>query len=49
MKTLNCNPEGLVTLANSYARHIGLQRQPAISRKLIGLMGLKGVQGLRVE
>ena len=36
----------LVFHANAYAKHIGLPTTPAIPRKTIGMMGLKGVPGL---
>jgi ATP-dependent RNA helicase MSS116 len=39
----------LVATANEHARHIGLKAAPALQRKTIGMMGLKGVPGLVVE
>jgi len=43
------NKESLVECANSYASYVGLTEVPALERKTIGKMGLKGVQGLVVE
>ena len=37
----------LVQQANRYAQVIGLTYQPALEKKTIGKMGLKGVPGLR--
>ena len=41
--------EELVKQANKYARvTLGLDYQPALEKKTIGKMGLKGVPGLRI-
>ncbi|KAK1325572.1 DEAD-box ATP-dependent RNA helicase 31 [Acorus calamus] len=39
----------LVMLANEFSRSMGLDTPPAISKKVIGKMGLKNVPGLRVN
>ena len=39
----------LVRLATEFAFSIGLPEQPAIPKKTVGKMGLKGVPGLRLE
>lgn len=39
----------LVRLANEFAKLIGLEHQPALLKKTVGKMGLKGVPGLRTK
>jgi ATP-dependent RNA helicase MSS116 len=48
LRALGWSKEELVQRANAYARVIGLQQVPALEKKTVGLMGLKGVPGLRV-
>jgi hypothetical protein len=37
------------TQANRFSRYMGFEEPPALLRKTIGMMGLKGVPGLRIE
>jgi ATP-dependent RNA helicase MSS116 len=39
----------LVVQANFWAKEIGLKNQPALQKKTVGKMGLKGVPGLKLE
>jgi ATP-dependent RNA helicase MSS116 len=39
----------LVAMANQWAQFIGLTEQPSLEPKTVGMMGLKGVPGLRIE
>ncbi|KNA02910.1 hypothetical protein SOVF_214150, partial [Spinacia oleracea] len=39
----------LVELANEFSRSMGLDTPPAISKLILGKMGLKNVPGLRVK
>lgn len=48
LKKLQLTPEGLVKLANEYARTMGCPEPPMIDKKVVGKMGLKGVPGLRL-
>ena len=48
LKRIGMTKGGLVQLANQYSRTIGFQEPPALQKKTIGLMGLKGIPGLRV-
>lgn len=48
LRRLRWTKEELVRWANDYALVIGLPEPPALERKTVGKMGLKGVAGLRV-
>lgn len=48
MKKLRLDTKGLVQLANAYAWSMGCREPPMLSKKVVGAMGLKGVQGLRI-
>ncbi|KAF2750225.1 DEAD-domain-containing protein [Sporormia fimetaria CBS 119925] len=48
MKKLRMNADGIVALANEYAKAMGCPESPMISKKVVGKMGLKGVKGLRI-
>lgn len=48
MKNLCLDTSSLVRTANDYAYAMGCPEPPMIDTKIIGKMGLKGVQGLRV-
>ncbi|KAL2612799.1 hypothetical protein R1flu_024491 [Riccia fluitans] len=39
----------LVRLANAYSDTLGLEEPPALLKKTIGMMGLRGVPGLRIQ
>ena len=46
---LALNPPALVKMANEFAVHgMGCPEPPALMKKTIGMMGLKGVPGLRI-
>lgn len=47
-KQLQLTDEGLVQEANAHAASMGCPEPPAIEKKTIGKMGLKGVRGLRI-
>jgi ATP-dependent RNA helicase MSS116, mitochondrial len=47
-KPFNWSKAKLVEEANGYARIIGLSEAPGLQKKTIGMMGLKGVPGLRI-
>jgi len=49
LKKVGWNKIALVEEANQWAIDVGLKQQPALQRKTVGKMGLKGVQGLRLE
>eukprot|EP00475_Leptophrys_vorax_P023608 TRINITY_DN3231_c0_g1_i1.p1 TRINITY_DN3231_c0_g1~~TRINITY_DN3231_c0_g1_i1.p1 ORF type:complete len:525 (-),score=160.88 TRINITY_DN3231_c0_g1_i1:95-1435(-) len=46
---LGFSPAQLVQKANEYSSYIGLREVPALQKKTIGMMGLKGVPGLVIE
>jgi ATP-dependent RNA helicase MSS116, mitochondrial len=48
-KVLNWTKEQLVQEANQFAEQIGLPEAPALMKKTVGKMGLKGVPGLRLQ
>lgn len=48
LKKLRLDPQGLVQIANEYAKAMGCPEPPMIEKKTIGKMGLKGVPGLRI-
>jgi ATP-dependent RNA helicase MSS116, mitochondrial len=49
MNKLKLKPEGLVALANEFAvQGMGCAEPPAMDRRTVGKMGLKGVRGLRI-
>ncbi|RMZ70885.1 atp-dependent rna helicase [Pyrenophora seminiperda CCB06] len=48
VKKLQISTADLVRLANDYARSMGCPEPPMIDKKIVGKMGLKGVQGLRI-
>lgn len=48
MKKMRLDAPGLVRMANEYAFAMGCPEPPMIEKKVVGKMGLKGVQGLRV-
>ena len=48
MKKMRLDAPGLVRMANEYAAAMGCPEPPMIEKKIVGKMGLKGVQGLRV-
>lgn len=48
MKKLRLDTTELVVIANEYAEAMGCPEPPLIERKIVGKMGLKGVQGLRI-
>ena len=49
VKKVRWDKKLLVQQANLWAQQIGLTEQPALQKKTIGKMGLKGVPGLRIE
>lgn len=49
LKKVGWNKNVLVKEANQWAADVGLKSQPALLRKTVGKMGLKGVQGLKLE
>lgn len=49
MKSMGLNQQSLVDYANEYSRAIGCAEPPGLEPKTIGLLGLKGVPGLRIE
>lgn len=46
---LKWSKDELVKYANQYAKVLGLQDLPLLERKAVGMMGLKDVDGLRVN
>lgn len=48
MKNLRTDPRGVVQMANDFAEAMRCPETPMIDKKVVGKMGLKGVQGLRV-
>lgn len=49
LKKIGWDKRQLVQEANQWAKDVGLKEQPSLLRKTVGKMGLKGVQGLRLE
>lgn len=49
VRKVGWNSNKLVEVANDYSAVMGLKEIPALPKKTIGMMGLKGVQGLRIE
>jgi ATP-dependent RNA helicase MSS116 len=49
LKKVGWNKKELVQEANQWAKDIGLKAQPALQKKTVGKMGLKGVPGLKLE
>lgn len=49
MKTLRKKPVQIVEMANQFVMSLGRSQPPALERKTIGKMGLKGVPGLISE
>lgn len=49
MKHYRLGPEGIVDLANRFARAIGCVQIPALAATTVGKMGLQGVPGLVIE
>eukprot|EP00474_Spongospora_subterranea_P010277 CRZ10735.1 hypothetical protein [Spongospora subterranea] len=49
LRMVNWSKSDLVRVANDYAKIMGLSDVPALQKKTVGMMGLRGVQGLRVE
>ncbi|RYG97703.1 hypothetical protein EON65_52465 [archaeon] len=49
LRVLNWSKEMLVDRANYYSRSLGLSQIPALQKKTVGKMGLKGVAGLRIS
>lgn len=49
LKKCGWNKTQLIQEANHFARCLGLSEQPALQKKTIGKMGLKGQPGLRIE
>lgn len=49
LKKVGWSKATLVQHANQWSRDIGLNEQPTLLKKTVGKMGLKGVQGLRLE
>ena len=49
LKLVRWDKAELVQQANAFAPALGLAQPPALQRKTIGMMGLKGVPGLRVD
>lgn len=49
LKKLGMTKTELVELSIFYAASIGLSQIPALPKKTIGKMGMKGVPGLRIE
>ena len=49
LKRVYMDKPEVVQMANRFAQIIGLREQPAILKKTVGKMGLKGVPGLRLE
>lgn len=43
------NNRELVSLANEWSRHAGLSRPPALEKRTVGKMGLRGTPGLNVK
>jgi len=48
-KLLNWNKQQLVQVANFYSSLLGLKEVPELSRKAIGMIGIKGLAGVRAE
>ena len=48
LRVLNWSKDTLVDRANYYSRTLGLSQIPALQKKTVGKMGLKGVAGLRI-
>ena len=46
-KTVGKDKQRLVELANNFSRCLGLDIPPAISKQVLGKMGLRNVPGLR--
>lgn len=49
LKKLGWNKAMLVKEANQWAADVGLKSQPALQKRTVGKMGLKGVPGLKLE
>eukprot|EP01018_Ginkgo_biloba_P004452 Gb_09254 [translate_table: standard] len=49
IKAIGRNKSRLVELANEFSRSMGLDQPPAISKLILGKMGLKNVPGLRTK
>jgi ATP-dependent RNA helicase MSS116 len=49
LKKVGWNKKELVQEANQWAKDIGLKAQPALQKKTVEKMGLKGVPGLKLE
>ncbi|KAL3939976.1 MAG: hypothetical protein SGBAC_005402 [Bacillariaceae sp.] len=49
LKKIGWNKIMLVEEANQWASDVGLKNQPALMKKTVGKMGLKGVPGLKLE
>lgn len=48
VRKLGWSKEQLVQQANFYSQVLGLAQPPALLKKTVGMMGLKGVAGLRI-
>lgn len=49
LKKVGWNKKQLVNEGNQWAKDIGLREQPALMKRTVGKMGLKGVPGLKLE
>lgn len=49
LRRIGWSKEQLVATGTQYALSMGLREQPTLKKKTVGMMGLKGVAGLRVE
>jgi len=49
LKKCNWDKRDLVIAANSWAKEVGLEKQPSLQKKTVGKMGLKGVPGLIID
>jgi ATP-dependent RNA helicase MSS116 len=49
LKLLRWDKHELVAQANAYTPALGLDEPPALLRKTIGMMGLKGIAGLKID
>jgi len=48
-KKVGWNKIALVKEANQWAADVGLKEQPGVLKRTVGKMGLKGVQGLKLQ
>lgn len=49
LRRIGWSKEKLVAVGTEYALSMGLREQPALPKKTVGMMGLRGQAGLRLQ